>query len=62
VDELARLTDANAQLVAESVLAADGMNDSAGELRAMVSQVQNGQDVALPEPSEPKTAVGVDFF
>jgi methyl-accepting chemotaxis protein len=64
VDALTRLTDANAQLVAESVLAADGMNDSAGELRAMVAQVQMDDDVAraLPVAEATKVAAGVDFF
>jgi hypothetical protein len=65
VDELARLTDANAQLVAESVLAADGMNDSAGHLRAMVSQVQAGQDMAVAVAVDDPALVeadGVQYF
>ena len=51
LDELAQLTEANAGLVAESVMAADGMNDSASQLRHMLTQV----DVASLAPGLPST-------
>ncbi|HEX5310821.1 methyl-accepting chemotaxis protein [Aquabacterium sp.] len=53
LDELAQLTEANAGLVAESVMAADGMNDSAGQLRHMLAQV----DVASLAPGLPRAEV-----
>jgi hypothetical protein len=60
LDELTRLTDANAQLVAESVMAADGMNDSASELRSMVASVQT--DGAAASTAQGQVATQVEFF
>jgi len=76
LDELSRLTLANATMVAESVMAADGMNDSARALREMVEKVKSGANAApessvaagpgLPAPTEAQSqgssGKGVDFF
>lgn len=64
LDELKQLTDANAQLVATSVMAADGMNDSAAALRSMVAQGR-GEHVAEPGASGQTAEPGkeaVEFF
>lgn len=65
LEELKQLTDANAQLVASSVLAADGMNDSASELRHMVEQGQEGSST-LPQSEAQLHAAkekdAVEFF
>ncbi len=63
--ELKQLTDANAQLVASSVMAADGMNDSARALRSMVAQGRDGPVTTATSPDAdagvgPKDAV--EFF
>lgn len=50
LDELKRLTDANAQLVATSVVAADGMNESAAALRSMVAD-GTGESVRAAKPA-----------
>jgi methyl-accepting chemotaxis protein len=58
LDELKRLTDANAQLVASSVIAADGMSESAGELRGMVARGRHGED-AFDVSTEDAQQMGV---
>lgn len=64
--ELKKLTDANAQLVASSVMAADGMNDSASALRSMVAQGRDGYVAAAAPPPDAHAAAGpkdaVEFF
>lgn len=65
LDELKQLTDANAQLVATSVMAADGMNDSASALRSMVAQGRDGHaapgaPAAHPAPAAPAATRQID--
>lgn len=75
--DLAALTDDNASLVAESVMTADSMNQSASALRSMVAGLQQAepgsQDAAramataptpAPRPLTPPPAAtgAVDFF
>ena len=75
LNELAALTDSNAELVAESVMTADTMNASAGQLRSLIAslgQPEAGAD-AVAKPAAEATASGspgaatgtgsgVDFF
>lgn len=71
LDELKQLTDANAQLVATSVMAADGMNDSATALRSMVEQGRaGGGEESAPSAASfntapaagPQAGHAVEFF
>jgi hypothetical protein len=64
LDELAQLTDANALLVAESVLAADGMNDSANKLRVIVAGVLPDAmlDNQSGQPSSTSSSDKVEYF
>ncbi|WP_315651858.1 methyl-accepting chemotaxis protein [Roseateles aquae] len=58
LSELASLTDNNAALVAESVMTADSMNQSAGELRALVAQLQQAPgDEAQAAPGRSSLAM-----
>lgn len=67
LEELKHLTDANAQLVATSVMAADGMNESASALRNMVARGR-GEEPAPPSAPVASTAgptasaAAVEFF
>ena len=63
LDELKQLTEANAQLVATSVMAADGMNDSASALRSMVAQGRDGPAATASEPPAAATPTdAVEYF
>jgi methyl-accepting chemotaxis protein len=65
LDALTTLTDANASMVAQSVMASDDMNASARELTEVVARAQGGTaPAALParEPAREPAKVEVDYF
>ena len=50
LDDLAQLTQSNADMVAESVMAAEDMRDQAQRLRAMVADIELELEGAAVEP------------
>lgn len=62
LDALTALTDANASMVAQSVMASDDMNASAQRLTDVVAAAQ-GSDAAVPVPAPPQVQPGaVQYF
>ncbi len=60
LNALTELTDANASMVAQSVMASDDMNESAQQLAEVVAQAQGQATGAAPAAGRAEKAV--DFF
>ncbi|OYU92602.1 MAG: hypothetical protein CFE45_22630 [Burkholderiales bacterium PBB5] len=62
LDALTTLTDANANMVAQSVMASDEMNASAERLTEVVARAQGGDATVAERSAQREPSVAVDFF
>lgn len=62
LDALTALTDANASMVAQSVMASDDMTASAQHLTAVVARARGGDPAVAAPTTQPEPTAAVDFF